>query len=156
MIRLLTLLLGLAAAPAWAAGPGFSISNAEVVGVPGLPELAVMTGARCGATGRTTVYVTFADPDGIAYAAVTLGAVQARPGVSEQAETWLWLPDYARPKRGYRWRYEDKPPLRTRHTVPVTIDLVPWAGPIPTEVMAKDGRGGMTIREFALVPDACN
>lgn len=155
MIRTLTLAIALLATPAFAGGPGFTISGARAVGIPGLPELAAATGARCRASGRTTIHVTFSDPEGIAYAAVDLGAVQVRPGVSARARTWLWLPDYARPARGYRWRYEEDGVLATRHTIPVTIDMVPGAGPIPTEVMAKDGTGAMTIRTFALMPAAC-
>ena len=154
MIRSLTLVLALAAAPAWAGGPGFAIAGADVVNLWGFPALA--RAPACGASGTTTIYVTFADPEGIAYASVSLGAVRARPGVSERAETWLWLPDYARPNRGYQWRYEDtEGGLFARHTLPVQIDLVPSAGAIPAQVMAKDGVGAMTIRRFALIPDAC-
>ena len=154
MIRSLMLVLAFAAAPAWAAGPGFTILGAQKVGVPELPALT--WAGPCAAFGTTTIGVTFTDPDGIAYAAVRLGAVAARPAVSDQAETWLWIPDYARPARGYQWRYEDSDGrLYLRYTLPVQIDLVPGTGPIWTEVIAKDGSGAMTIRRFGLVPDAC-
>jgi hypothetical protein len=150
----LALALALAAAPAWAAGPGFSISGARTVGIPELPALA--RGPACGVSGSTTIHLTFSDPDGIAYAALDLGAVRTRPDVSAQAEASLWLPNYARPARAYRWRYEDTDGrLYARHTISAEIDLVPSAGPIWTEVIAKDGRGAMTIRRFALRPDAC-
>ena len=156
MIRILTLALALAAAPAWAAGPGFTISGATVYGLPELEEVAPLIGPECGTAGRTRIYVTFADPDGIAYAAVTLRSVQVRPDVSDQAETWLWIPDYARPARGYRWRYEDTDGrLQLRHTIPIAIELVPGAGPIPAEIMAKDGNGALKVRELALIPAAC-
>jgi hypothetical protein len=154
MIRSLTLVLALVAAPAWAAGPGFSISGARAVGPPEMP--ALVKGPACGASGSTTIYVTFSDPQGIAYAAVDLGATRTRPDVTAQADAWLWLPSYARPARAYQWRYEDTDGrLSVRHTIPMEIDLAPAAGPIWTEVMAKDGRGAMTIRRFALRPDAC-
>ena len=155
MIRILTLALALAAAPAWAAGPGFTISGATAYGVPGLEEIAALTGPECGVAGRTRIHVRFADPDGIAYAAVTLRSVQVRPAVSDQAETWLWIPDYARPARGYRWRYEEPAATRTRHTIPIVVELVPGAGPIPAEIMAKDGDGALKVRTLALVPAAC-
>ena len=155
MIRILTLALALVAAPASAQGPGVSISGASIVGLPGLEEFAAAHGPECGASGRTSISVTFADPEGITYAAVDLRSVQVRPAVPDRAETWLWLPGYARPKRGYRWRYEQVPATRTRHTIPIAIELVPGAGPIPAEVVAKDGTGAMTIRRFALRPADC-
>lgn len=154
MVRSLALVLALAAAPAWAAGPGFSISGAQAVGFREAP--ALVKGPACGASGSTTIHVTFSDPDGIAYAAVALGSARTRPDVTDQARAWLWIPDYARPQRAYRWRYEDTDGrLAVRHTIPVEIDLLPAAGPIWTEVMAKNGRGGLTVRRFALQPDAC-
>ncbi len=155
MIRSLILLLALAAAPALAGGPDFSIAGARVVGLPGFEEITAITGPDCNATGRTRINVTFADPDGIAYAAVDLRSSQVRPAVSEQAEARLWIPNYERPERAYRWRYEDPAALRTSYTIPIALELIPGAGPIPTEVMTKDGRGALKIRRFALVPAAC-
>ncbi len=155
MIRTLTLLLALAGAPALANGPDFSIAGARVVGIPGFEEITARSGPRCNATGRARIDVTFTDPDGIAYAAVDLRSSQVRPAVSEQAETWLWIPNYERPERSYRWRYEDPAALRTLYTIPIALELIPGAGPIPTEVMTKDGKGGLKIRRFALVPSAC-
>lgn len=159
MIRSLTLVLALAAAvapaAAWAwGGPGFSISGARAVGIPEAPALT--RGPACGRSGSTTIYFTFSDPQGIAYAAVDLGAAQTRPDVNSQSQAWLWIPGYERSSRAYQWRYEDTDGrLFVRKTIPVEIDIVAGAGPIWTEVMAKDGGGGMTIRRFALLPDAC-
>jgi hypothetical protein len=155
MVRVVTLILVLIASPSLAAGPAVSISGASAVGVPGLPQVSAYTGAPCRASGLARIYVTFTDPDGITYAAVNLNSVGVRPAVSAQDEAWLWVPSYARPKRGYQWRYEDLGATRTRHTIPITIDLVPGARPILTEIMAKDGSGALRIRTFALVPDAC-
>ena len=155
MIRILTLALALAAAPASADDPDITIFGATAYGVPGLEEITALTGPECGVAGRTRIDVTFTDPDGISYAAVTLRSVQVRPAVSDRAETWLWIPDYARPARGYRWRYEEPAATRTRHTIPVVIELVPGAGPIPAEIVAKDGDDALTVRTLALVPAAC-
>lgn len=155
MIRILTLALALATAPAWAAGPGFTISGATAYGLPVLDELAPLFGPECRVSGRTRIDVTFSDPDGIAYAAVTLRSSEVRPAVSDRAETWLWIPSYARPARGYRWRYEEPTATRTRHTIPMAIEVFPGAGPIPAEIVAKDGSGALKIRELTLIPTAC-
>lgn len=155
MIRILTFALALAAAPAWAGGPGFTISGARAYGLPGLEDIAPYTGPACGAAGRATIHVTFSDPDGIAYAAVDMRSDEVRPAVSEQAETWLWIPGYSRPARSYQWRYEEPDATRTRHTIPIQIVVQPNARPIPTEIMTKDGKGALKIRRFALIPTVC-
>jgi hypothetical protein len=154
MLRRLILALAVAATPAWASGPGFSIAGAERVGLPGLTDFA-LGGRPCGATGRARIDVTFTDPDGIAYAAVSLGAARTAPAVSGFTDTTIWLPSYAKPRRDYRWRYEDAAATRTAYTIPIVLDLIPTAGPIPAEIMAKDGRGRLTSRTLALRPAPC-
>jgi hypothetical protein len=142
------------ASPALASGPDFSIAGAERVGLPLLTDFA-LNGPPCGATGRARIDVTFTDPDGIAYAAVSLGAARTDPAVSDFIDTTIWLPFYAKSRRDYRWRYEDAAATRTAHTIPIVLDLIPTAGPIPAEIMAKDGRGRLTSRTLALRPAPC-
>lgn len=155
MIRALTAALALAAAPAFAAGTEFNISGASTVGWSGFSDLAALGGPHCNGSPRTRIDVTFSDPDGIAYAAVDLSSVHVRPAVSADVATWLWIPDSARAKRNYRWRYEEKAASRTTKTIPVAVDVMAGAGPIPAEVMAVDGKGRLSVRTLALFPTAC-
>lgn len=154
MLRILTLVLAFAAAPAWAAGPTISVSGARIVEGRGL-GLGPLGSKPCGATGQATFHVTFSDPDGVTYADVRLGSVRVRPEVTPQVRTAIWVPDYARPDRFYRWRYENTDRPSVSHTIPITVDLVPGAGAIPVEIFAKDARGTLTIRNFRVIPAAC-
>lgn len=155
MIRVLAAVLALAAAPALAAGPGIDISGASTVGMSGFADLAALGGPHCTGAPRTRIDVTVTDPDGIAYAAIDLSSAHVRPVMSANAATWLWIPDSARPKRSYRWRFEEKAATRTTRTVPMAIDVVAGAGPIPAEIMAVDGKGRMSVWSIALFPAAC-
>jgi hypothetical protein len=152
MLRILTLTLALAAMPAWAAGPSVSVAGARVVEGP---RLGLGPAQPCAARGDVTIHVTFTDPDGVTYADVRLGSVRVRPEVTPQVRAAIWVPDYSRPDRFYRWRYENRDRPSVSHTIPITVELVPGVGSVPAEIVAKDARGALTIRHFRLIPAAC-
>ncbi|MBM9595758.1 hypothetical protein [Roseitranquillus sediminis] len=124
---------------------------------------AVITGARaaepistvCLGGGRARFYVTFSDPDGISYAAVHLAADSIRPAVPERTKTWLWIPDYARDQRAYRWRYEDPSASRTSRTIPVVVDVMQGSRPLTVHLEAKDAGEGLLIEEVEILPSVC-
>ena len=151
-----------AAAALWAAGasaggllPGDGPTRTVTSATPGGPTLYSTVGAvavpACAVRGGPALlFFAFADPDGIDYAAVQIGAETVRPAVSERAETWLWIPDYAREKRAYRWRFEDTGVLRARRIIPVALEIVPGDEPLNVHVETKDGDENLEVVDFTL------
>ena len=149
------ILAAVLAAPAAAqdvGGQGF-VEDGPIVAIYGADRAG--PGDTCRRSGLARMRFTFADPEGVAYAAVHIGAVAVRPAVSDRAETWLWLPDYARPERKYRWRYEDPAATRDARTLPVAVEVVAGAGPLEVTLIGKDGSGDMITSELEVVPALC-